>query len=239
MKAERCHACGAKFMAPIGNRMLPVAMAYTIDAPRRSRRLPVAVLSLLVVAGGLLLAYRYYGHLLFPTLQAMAAARTSPTPQSDAPRAMPIEGALPVHAAAVQPAREEAPTTMPAKEAPKTTGAKQTPKVAAAAVRPADGRAAPRLNRAVVLPAHAPANAPAATPEGDASAKQASAVVEVSSWPQIPAMHTRVTHTKAFSNDASLPVASVVARPPTGSSGCSEPAAAFGLCGSNEKGEGK
>ena len=224
MKAERCHACGAQFMAPINGRMVPVAMTYTIDAPRRRDRRARVFFGGLVIAGALVLAYRYYGEALAPALQAMQTKPSVPAPQP----------------APVQAAVMEAPKAMPAKEAPKAAPVKEAPKVTAVAVRP-ETRPAPRANRAVVS-AHAPASGSTAAvlEEADSAVKQDSPVVGVSvSLPQVPITHIRVTHTKAMANDVTLPVASVVARPRTVSSGCSEPAAALGLCGSNEKGEGK
>lgn len=227
MKAERCHACGAQFMAPVNGRMVPVAMTYTIDAPRRRGRRARVLFGVLVIAGALVLAYRYYGGSLSPALQAMQTKPSLPTPQP----------------APMQAAVMEAPKAMPAKEAPKAAPVKEAPKVTAVAVRP-ETRPAPRANRAAVS-AHAPASGSTAAvlQEADSPVKQDSPVVGVSvSLPQLPTSHIRVTHTKAMPNDVALPVASVVARPRTGSNrsnGCSEPAAALGLCGSNEKGEGK
>lgn len=239
MKAERCHACGAQFMAPINGRMVPVAMTYTIDAPRRRGRRALALFGTLVIAGALVLAYRYYGEALGRALQAMQTPPSSPAPQPAAQLAAHTPPA-PVQAA-VSEAPKEAPKAAPVKEAPKAAPAKEAPKVAAVAVRPAEARPAPRANRAVVS-THAPATGSTAAvlEEVDSPVKQDSPVVGVSvSLPQLPTSHIRVTHTKAMPNDVALPVASVVARPRTGSSGCSEPAVAFGLCGSNEKREGK
>lgn len=238
IKAEHCHACGAKFAPPTGNRMMPVAMAHTIDAPRR--RGPVLALAgVLLLAATVLMAYRYYGNELAPALQAMLAALNPPARPPAAEGAIRTEPALTTQAPVVRvPAKEEAPKVTPVKEVPKTA-VKEAPKVTAA-TQPAEPRPATRVRNRAVAPAHAPSTVPTLRLGAAEPANENAAVVGVSvSSPPLSMPHPRVTHTKPMPNGASLPVASVVVSPPTGSNGCSEPAAALGLCARNEKGEGK
>ena len=228
-KAERCHACGAQFSAPILGRALPAVMTYTIDSPRRTSRRTLALFAVLALAGALVLAYRYYGDFL-ATAPRAAVVASQPKDARPAPSVtVKADPALPPQAAMQAPPKEAAKATPP-KEAPKAVTAPRT----------VDARPAHRANRAVAGPAHAPSGASPVVLRSDESTKDVPAVVGVSAvLPSVTIARPRVTHTKAMPDAAPLPVAGVVTRPATGPNGCSEPVAALGLCGSNEKGEGK